>query len=298
MPRRAGPDTTKKRDVGFEVFIAAAILLIVGALVLVANRGSDDAEKADGAPRSTEPTPVDEAPAETTTTAATTTTTTEPPRQASAEEPLRILVAGDSLVGYLPLVLGEAVAGRPVEVIDAWKGSSGLARPDFHDWPATLASLMEEHDPDVVLIGFGGNDTQSLTIADGSEPPIPRDDARWQPEYSRRVGEALDAIEADGRTLWWIGLPLSDRDNLEELRPAMTEAFEEQIAERPWAHYVDTLEVLAPDGVYRTQLPGPDGQEVRVRADDGIHLSPAGMRMILDLFLPDIEQERGLQPAT
>lgn len=214
----------------------------------------------------------------------------------SADEPLRVLIAGDSLVGYMPLVMEEALQNQPATVIDAWKGSSGLARPDFHNWPVELEQLMEEHDPDVVVIGFGGNDTQGIVSLDPNQSVIARDDPRWQAEYTRRVGEALDAIEQPGRTLWWIGLPLSDRDNLEEMRPAMTAAFEDEIAKRPWAHYVDTLEVLAPDGTYEVYLPGPDGEPVRVRADDGIHLSPTGMRMILDLFLPDIEEAHGMTP--
>ena len=35
----------------------------------------------------------------------------------------------------------QTLAEDPVEVIDDWKGSTGLVRPDFFDWPARI-----EHD--------------------------------------------------------------------------------------------------------------------------------------------------------
>ena len=41
--------------------------------------------------------------------------------------------------------------------------SSGLARPDFHDWPAHLADTLDTSDPDIVIVTFGGNDAQGLT---------------------------------------------------------------------------------------------------------------------------------------
>lgn len=254
-------------------------LLVVGvvaALLLaffVVRSARDDEEAA--AP----PTP--------TTTPATTTTL----RPATAEDPLRILVAGDSLVGWVPEGLNGALDGEPVEVIDAWKGSSGLARPDYYDWPAEMARLVDEHDPDVIVVGFGGNDTQSLVVGDRV---IERGEPEWEEEYARRVDQVLDAAEGTGRTLWWIGLPLSDRDNVEELRPAIIGAVTAELESRPWAHFVDASKILSPDGVYRVTLTGPDGEEVRVRADDGIHLSPTGGRMVVDSFLDEVRAERGL----
>ena len=277
-PRTAGPASTRARDLRFELFLAVVAVAVVAALVAAATRSGDDRTPTGTAARAATPT------------TAPPTATSGPPRQASAADPLRLLVAGDSLVGYLPMVLDEELAGQPVEVINASKTSSGLARPDFYDWPGTLRRLMDEHDPDVVVIGLGGNDTQSLQTDAGT---IRREDPGWQGEDARRVAEALDAVAAEGRTLWWVGLPLSERENLEELRPKLTGAVTSEIAKRPWAHYVDTLPVLAPDGRYHVELPGPDGEPVVVRADDGIHLSPAGTRMIADAFIGRIAEERG-----
>lgn len=251
--------------------IAMTIAVLVALIGLVGCGGGDDS--ADGETPAPAPAP---------------TTTTW--RQATADDPLKVLVVGDSLVGWIPQALQEATTGQPVEVIDAWKGSSGLARPDFYDWPAELARLAAEHDPDVVVVGFGGNDTQSLVTEDAV---IHRGDPAWAVEYERRVGQVLDAAEGPGRSLWWIGLPLSERSNVEEIRPAIEGAVTNQVGGRAWSHFVDAAKVLSPDGRYHVTLPGPDGTEVRVRADDGIHLSPTGGRMVVDSFIDEIRSERG-----
>lgn len=187
--------------------------------------------------------------------------------------------------------LESALAGQPVEIIDDWKGSTGLARPDYFDWPARLAEDVEAHDPDVVVLGFGGNDSQNLTTDEGV---IVRGEPAWQEEYRRRVAEVLDIVEAPGRTVWWVGMPLTQADALEASRPAITGAVRDELADRPWATYVDTVEVLTPDGTYVVSLPGPDGEEVRVRAADGVHPSVGGGELIVASLLDALRAQRGL----
>ena len=49
-----------------------------------------------------------------------------------------------------------------VETTVDYKVSSGLARPDFFDWPAHLRGELPAVDPDIVVVTFGGNDAQGL----------------------------------------------------------------------------------------------------------------------------------------
>jgi hypothetical protein len=278
-PNRPEPERTAAAVRRQRLHLAVGVLLVLTLVTLVVVARRDLARQAPSNAAATTAPPV-ERPAP-----------SSELRQASAADPLRILVVGDSLVGWVPLALEQRLAGKPARVISDWKGSTGLARPDYFDWPARLDRDMREYDPDVVVMGFGGNDTQSLVTGDDT---IRRGDPAWEPEYARRVGQVLDAVAAPGRTLWWIGLPLTERANVEELRPAITEAVRSEIATRPWAHYVDTLPVLSPDGTYAVFLADADSKEIRVRADDGIHPAPDGGRLIVDAFLPAVEAERGL----
>ena len=71
-----------------------------------------------------------------------------------------------------------------------YKVSSGLARPDFFDWPAEIDAKLPEVDPDIVVATFGGNDAQGLSVANG-DFIVGRPGERTRPsgvaEYGRRV---------------------------------------------------------------------------------------------------------------
>ena len=76
---------------------------------------------------------------------------------------MTILDVGDSLGEDLGLGLGYTLEANPkVHVIQAAHGDSGLARPDYYDWPAHLQALLNEYHPQVVTILIGGNDAQSF----------------------------------------------------------------------------------------------------------------------------------------
>jgi len=222
-----------------------------------------------------------------------TTTTSAPPdyRTPSPDDPVRVLVAGDSLMGWIGPALTTGTEGRPIVITEDWKVSSGLARPDYLDWPARLAEDMDKHDPEVVVVGFGGNDAQDMAT-DGGRVSVGTPE--WAAEYQRRVAQVLTALEGPNRTVYWVGLPLTTRGDIEKAAPAMAEAVRTEVSARPWAHYVDTRKTLSPDGTYTAYLPDGSGGEVKVREDDGVHFNPAGAKRIVAPMILTLVQERKL----
>lgn len=225
--------------------------------------------------------------------AATTTTAAPTYRAATASDPLRILVAGDSLMGWIGPALTEALDGRPITIAEDFEIGTGLARPDKTNWPAQLAADMDRYDPEVVVIGFGGNDDVDMLV-DGRLVPVQTDE--WAAEYQRRVAQVLNVVEKPGRTLYWIGLPITTRAHIEASAPLMARAEKVEIAARPWAHYVDTHPTLTPDGTFTAYLPDGSGGQVKVRADDGVHPTLAGATRIVAPLVEDLRTERRLGP--
>ena len=225
--------------------------------------------------------------------ASTTTTTTAPPdfRDPPPEEPLKILVSGDSLLGWIGPALVRDMEGMPIEVIEDWKVASGLARPDYFNWPARLEEDMEKHDPEVVVIGFGGNDAQDMTTSEGR---VSLGTPEWRAEYQRRVAQVLEILEGEDRTVYWVGLPVTSVGNIEQARPDMTEAVKTEISARPWAHFVDTVPVLTPGGEYTAYLPTEDGGSVKVREDDGVHPNVEGVKRMTAPVIAALVEERDL----
>ncbi len=224
------------------------------------------------------------------------TTTTQPPefRVPSDDDPVRILVAGDSLMGFIGPALVQELDGYPVEVIEDWKVATGLARPDVVNWPAQLEADMAEHDPEVVILGFGGNDMQDMATDDGR---VAVGTEEWKVEYQRRVAQVLNAVEAPHRTVYWIGLPMTTKPSIEEAAPTQAEAVRTEISARPWARYVDTRPLLSPDGEYTMYLPDSEGNDVKVREGDGVHPNLAGARRMVAPAADVIIDERKLEEA-
>ncbi len=222
-----------------------------------------------------------------------TTTTSTPPvyRVPTAADPVRVLVAGDSLMGWIGPALTQALSGRPVKITEDWEVGTGLARPDVLSWPARIGQDLAAYNPEVLVVGFGGNDAQDMSTDAGR---VSVGSPEWAAEYQRRVAQVLNAIEGPNRTVYWIGLPITTRGDIERAAPAMAATVKTEIAARPWAHYVDTHPTLSPDGTYSAYLPDGSGGEVKVRENDGVHPNIAGARRIVAPLVPELVEERKL----
>lgn len=203
-------------------------------------------------------------------------------RVPTVDDPLRVWVGGDSM----SQVFGESVVriGTDLRVIETAQDthiSTGLSRPDFYDWPARLAEVVDGQDPDVMLIMFGANDAQGLSAADGT---FSFGEEGWTREYRRRVGATMDFLTADpDRLVVWVGQP-SARDSAFAGRMDLVNGiFQEEAGQRERVVYLDTWDLLnTPGGEFSAVLAGDSGEMVSMRQGDGFHLTrPAGDRVAI-----------------
>jgi hypothetical protein len=227
-------------------------------------------------PPSTVPPSTRPSPATTSTTVPAPTTTLPSRRVPTPEQPLRVLVAGDSLVGTLADEFARFVHTDPrITVSSDWHVATGLARPDVLNWPVQLTNLVNERQPDVVVLMFGGNDDQDMITADGSRV-IPGTDP-WRAEYERRVAQMMDIAAAGGRTVVWVGMPIVTKPHLEQTKDIVNAVVAVEASARPDVHVIDTATLLAPPGGgFTDYLPDANGNPVRVRERDGVHITHAG----------------------
>jgi hypothetical protein len=296
--RPASRRRVSRRRYALRRLVALAVIggaVIGGTKVVTSVVGSDDeAEASPTAPGSTElATSTSVAPAVTAPGGADSvapTTTAEPDAPAgppSAASPATVLIAGDSDAGtfgpYLEQLLDETGV---VETVLDYKVSSGLARPDFFDWPAELRSIIPDVEPDIVVVTFGGNDAQFLADASGAvvarEPSPESDNAEWRAEYERRVGEVMDFLAQDGRTVIWVGIPNDDNPDVTFRMQVQDEAAKAAAAARPDVVFVDTWQRFSGrNGGWAEYVIDPrDGQGKDVRADDGFHLNETGAEIL------------------
>ncbi len=209
----------------------------------------------------------------------------EPLRIVTSNDPLRVLVAGDSQAEYP----GQALTNRAVngkldyEVSVDSRIATGLARPDYFDWRNELASVSVEVEAAVLF--FGGNDYQDME-ANGER--VVRGTDAWFDEYARRMASVADVLQQDGRQVFWVAAPpVRDGETTAALQ-TMNELLHTIASTRPWLRVVDSSLVLAPDGTFRVYLPDDDGVDVRVRSGDGVHVTSTGASWLADLLVEEM----------
>ena len=236
---------------------------------------------------------------------ATTVADTGPP---SADNPARVLVMGDSDAGtfgpYLESLMDDT--GMVDSEVD-YKVSSGLSRPDFFDWPAHATAKLEEVDPDIVVVTFGGNDAQGMATLDGEFPTEWADPVggreTWYPEYQRRAGEFADLLAGDERTIIWVGIPNDNNPEVTKRLEVQDQAVRAALEERPDVIFVDTWRRFSGrDGNWAEYVIDPrDGKGKDVRAEDGFHLNENGAEIlaldIANVIRADLEA-RGARPLS
>lgn len=185
-----------------------------------------------------------------------------------------VLVVGDFMAGGLAEGLETIFAENPkVAVVNRTKGSSGLVRDDFYDWPREIGAILEEEKPAVVVVMLGSNDRQEMRIGETRE--VPRSDA-WTKEYEARVAALGKSIAAGKVPLLWVGQPAFKSAKMTSDMLAFNAIYRDA-AQATGGEFIDIWDGFTDEnGAFVTTGPDVNGQPVRLRASDGINMTAAG----------------------
>ena len=221
----------------------------------------------------------------------------------TSNNPASVYIVGDSDAGtfgpYLQTLLDGTLI---VESQLNYKVSSGLARPDFFDWPTELRTKLPEVDPDIVVVTFGGNDSQGLRNLDLEwvvNDPL-GNEAAWLEEYERRAGEVMDILLEDGRAVIWVGIPNDDNPEVTQKLALQDQAAKAAAAARPDVVFIDTwTRFSGRDGGWAEFVIDPRDQTGKdVRADDGFHLNQNGAEILaIDIAVAVQDELRAMGAA-
>ena len=236
------------------------------------------------------PTTVPEPPATTGSTSSTTTTTTTVAptlRVVTATHPLRVHVVGDSQAEFLGQAITTESDHRRLDVTVDHQISTSLARPDYFNWPAELADVVDREDPEALVVFLGANEYQDMAAPDGSR--LVRGSDEWRAEWVRRLAITLDVVVADHRLVVWVGQPPMRNDRV-DTGVALVNSLAEPVVERTQGGaFVDIWDLFGGDGGFREVVVGPDGDQVRARVDDGIHITRSASSWVADLIFAEMD---------
>ncbi|WP_148360556.1 SGNH/GDSL hydrolase family protein, partial [Acidisphaera rubrifaciens] len=198
-----------------------------------------------------------------------------------------ILVIGDSQAqGLAGAFMRRYRRDRDIRVIDRSKIATGLIPRASYDWPTEIKTIAEKDHADVAVVMFGANDRPPVRRHGMLDPQLVE---AFTDSYGATVTEIVDALRAAHMPVVWVGHPIvRDPDFSSDM--SMLDGIYQKYATDAGATYVSTWNLFAaPDGSYSAYGPGLDGVTTRLRADDGVHLTPAGYDVLARMLEPYLE---------
>ncbi len=208
-----------------------------------------------------------------------------PLTQPTVAHPLVMLDIGDSIGEDLGFGLGDVFSHDPyVRVVQKAQIDTGLARPDYYNWPAALAAEVKTYHPGVVVIMMGANDDQALSMPNGQA--VAYGTTTWNTVYLQRINLLMEEALASGSHVVWVGLPPLNS-------PAVNSAFashvnrlaEEAAGSHSGVTYVSSWSTLSGSHGTFVQYKKVNGSVQQIRYSDGVHLAPTGWDLLASSLL-------------
>ena len=198
-----------------------------------------------------------------------------------------VLFIGDSLMQYVGMSAKKFFPKSGLKVLDLSKQSTGLVDKKGHNWQQVLSeNLANNENIGLVVVFLGANDTHPRKIngavrSVGSEV--------WSEFYASRVREIYDTAEKYGAKVLWLGLPCMNEAKFEQKTEAINKVYK-SVNKEFGEIYMPTSPFVCENGAYKVYLKNGKNQ-IRVRQDDGIHISKKGCEIITQKILARISVE-------
>lgn len=208
----------------------------------------------------------------------------------------KVLLIGDSMMeGVAPRVLKIIREKHQVTGINLSRRSTGLAYPGFYNWPAMTAETLRQTPSIGLLVVFlGPNDPWDMPAGKG-KPFLKFESDDWERVYRGRIDQILDLTKAYHIPVIWVMPPSMRKSKLSHGMKYLNTLYSSEV-QKYGGLLVDVNDIFN----YSPDIYAPDillrGKMTRVRADDGIHYTPAGENLIAQAIVSHIhfEQQEGL----
>lgn len=195
---------------------------------------------------------------------------------AKIENAQQVLMMGDFIGSGLADGLTAAYKkSANIIIVKKTRGASSIARPDNYDWLSKSPEIIAEIKPSLVIFNIGANDRQDMKV-DGRW--IGFDTDPWWAEYRKRVGFLAQVLRSQNVPILWVGVPSFKYTKMTRDVLAFNSIYRDEI-EKAGGTFVDIWEGFVDEnGKFIYTGSDINGQQVRLRASDGINLTKAGKR--------------------
>lgn len=207
-------------------------------------------------------------------------------------DPGKILIIGDSRIQTevgieLEIGLEKAYSVESINRLGVPK--SGLSRPDFYDWNDKLEELISANNPTLIIVMLGANDGQRI-YKDNQPLDVKENEEEWNSEYLERV-KNFQRIATDKKiSVVWIGNPISGLDYYNTLMIKINSLTQKGAESNKYAYYFDIWNLLTDTENVYTDSITIDGEIVKVRTKDKIHLTRKGGEIVTNHLVDFINE--------
>ena len=192
----------------------------------------------------------------------------------------KLFFVGDSMMqGVAPRIKQALYQKEGIDGVDLSKQSTGLSYPNFYNWPKVVEeTLAKDEDIRVMVVYLGANDPWDFPVP-GRKQYLRFKSPEWERAYRSRIRQLLLSAKEHDIPVIWLGAPCMRKDQLHRDMIYLNRLYQEEV-ERFNGHYLPTSDILGcSDAGYAAHVVTDKGQQ-RVRANDGIHFTVAGQRMV------------------
>src|SRR5579884_230552 len=215
-----------------------------------------------------------------------------PPPQ--APDRATVVVFGDSQAQGLAYGLSRVLLDNPrIRVLNRTRPGASLVH-DSSGWIAPIRRFLARDKADIAVVMFGANDRIDMHIdihGDEDDKTLRFRTPEWRAEYVKRVDTIMQALADAKLKVIWCGNPIARSATYSSDMSYINRIFADEAARFGFKFVPLWHAVADSDGRYTAYGKDLGGVTRRLRADDGIHFTPAGYELVADKIA-------GLFPAT
>src|SRR6476661_5581650 len=198
----------------------------------------------------------------------------------------RFLFIGDSVMFDLGIQL-QYTLKKKYNIADTkidYKVSTGLNRIDYYDWYARTRQIINNYQPDVVIVLFGTNDRQNITDFQGKSRVIMTKE--WQKAYQERVEKYAKLLDSSSvRKVYWVGQSIPNKSWYLKAFPIMNDIYKNASKSSAKIEFISTWDTFAQAGKLVPVVADKSGKRGYVKNNDGLHFTSHGAQIISDLII-------------
>ena len=194
--------------------------------------------------------------------------------------PPRVLMTGDSMIDSIATVAKQRLERRLGEarVIHDGRPAEGISKSWRTNWVKYSRIQMRRHRLRATVVMLGANEGSAMLDDRGREVACCR--RAWIEAYARDAGRMMETYASRGRFVYWLTFPTPDNEQRRRVGLAVNYALRLAARGVDRVRLLDMAAVFTPRYEYRRRME-IDGERVKVRERDGVHLNENGAALAL-----------------